>query len=40
MTAMKQEVKNRYLFSAYVLRNNYYDIVSQCILQDGAPDAQ
>ena len=40
MTAMKQEVKNRYLFSAYILRNNYYDIVSQCIVQDGAADAQ
>lgn len=40
MTAMKQEVKNRYLFSAYILRNNYYDIVSQCVVQDGAADAQ
>lgn len=27
----KQDVKNRYLFSAYILRNDYYDIVSQCV---------
>lgn len=32
LEAMKQEVKNRYLFSAYMLRNNYYKTVSECIL--------
>ncbi|MCQ2538874.1 MAG: sulfatase-like hydrolase/transferase [Acetatifactor sp.] len=26
---MRKEVKNRYLFSAYILRNNYYDIIQQ-----------
>ncbi len=35
LEAMKQEVKNRYLFSAYMLRNNYYKTFSECIL---APD--
>lgn len=28
--AMKEEVKNKYQFSAYILRNNYYDLISQC----------
>lgn len=27
---MKQEVKDRYAFSAYILRQDYYDIVKQC----------
>ena len=31
MTAKQLDVKNRYLFSAYILRNNYYDIISKCI---------
>ena len=30
MAAKQLDVKNRYLFSAYILRNNYYDIISQC----------
>lgn len=29
----KQDVKNRYLFSAYILRNDYYDIVSRCVVK-------
>lgn len=33
MEAMKLEVKHRYLFSAYILRNNYYDLITQCIVQ-------
>ena len=33
MDAMKQEVKNRYNFSAYMLRQNYYDILKQCELE-------
>lgn len=31
MEAKKQDVNCRYLFSAYILRNNYYDIISRCI---------
>ena len=31
MTAKQQDVTARYLFSAYILRNNYYDIVRQCV---------
>lgn len=34
MEAMKQEVKNRYLCSAYILRNDYYDLITQCIVPD------
>ena len=30
MDAMKQEVKNRYNFSAYMLRQDYYDVLKQC----------
>lgn len=30
MQAKQLDVKNRYLFSAYILRNNYYDIISKC----------
>lgn len=33
MTDKKADVKNRYLFSAYVLRNDYYDIISQCVIE-------
>ena len=31
MEEKKQDVKNRYLFSAYILRNDYYDIISRCM---------
>lgn len=31
LTAKKKEVKNRYLFSGYILRNDYYSLVQQCI---------
>ena len=31
LAAKKKEVKNRYLFSAYILRNDYYSVVEQCI---------
>ena len=31
MEAKKADVNCRYQFSAYILRNNYYDIVEQCI---------
>lgn len=30
LAAAKEEVKNRYQFSAYILRNNYYDVIAQC----------
>lgn len=33
MDAMKQEVKNRYNFSAYMLRQDYYDVLKQCELE-------
>lgn len=32
--AKQQDVTARYLFSAYILRNNYYDIVQQCVNAD------
>lgn len=32
LSAKKKEVKNRYLFSAYILRNDYYSVVEQCII--------
>lgn len=31
LKAKQQDVKGRYQFSAYVLRNDYYDVVSRCI---------
>ena len=31
MKAKQQDAADRYLFSAYILRNNYYDIVQQCV---------
>lgn len=34
----QQDVKDRYQFSAYVLRNNYYDIVGRCITSWEPPD--
>ncbi|MCM1025078.1 MAG: LTA synthase family protein [Roseburia sp.] len=30
MDRMKQEVKDRYQFSAYILRNDYYSLIEQC----------
>ena len=30
LDTMKQEVKNRYNFSAYMLRQDYYDVLKQC----------
>lgn len=42
MDAMKQIVKDRYQFSAYILRNDYYDLIQQCVIEDEKPpdDAQ
>lgn len=34
----QQDVKDRYQFSAFVLRNNYYDIVGRCITSWEPPD--
>ncbi len=31
MSAAKQDVKDRYQFSAYILRNDYYNLIQQCI---------
>lgn len=31
LNAKQQDVLARYLFSAYILRNNYYNIVQQCV---------
>ena len=33
LNALKQEVKNRYNFSAYMLRQNYYDVLKQCEIE-------
>ncbi len=33
LDAMKQEVKERYNFSAYMLRQNYYDLLKQCEIE-------
>lgn len=30
MEAARQDVKNRYQFSAYILRNDYYNLIEQC----------
>lgn len=30
MEAARQDVKDRYQFSAYILRNDYYDLIEQC----------
>lgn len=35
LDAVKEDVNCRYLFSAYILRNDYYDIVSRCIQNGG-----
>ncbi len=34
ISMMRKEVKNRYQFSAYILRNDYYSLVEQCIVDD------
>lgn len=34
MTQMKQEVKDRYNFSAYILRENFYDVIEQCRIKE------
>ncbi|MCM1192674.1 MAG: LTA synthase family protein [Butyrivibrio sp.] len=34
MSAAKQDVKDRYQFSAYILRNNYYNLIRQCITEE------
>lgn len=31
MEAARQDVKDRYNFSAYILRNNYYNVIRQCL---------
>lgn len=31
MSAAKQDVKDRYQFSAYILRNDYYNLIQQCL---------
>lgn len=33
LSAIKQEVKNRYNFSAYMLRQDYYDVLKQCEIE-------
>lgn len=38
LKAKQQDVKDRYQFSAYILRNNYYDIVGRCITSWEPPD--
>ncbi len=37
MTAAKQDVKDRYQFSAYILRNDYYSRIEECITEGGLP---
>lgn len=37
MTEKKKEVKDRYQFSAYVLQQNYYQIIEQNLKQETAP---
>lgn len=34
MDYMKQVVKDRYQFSAYILRNDYYELIRQCVIED------
>lgn len=34
MDYMKQVVKDRYQFSAYILRNDYYELIQQCVTKD------
>lgn len=33
MDAMRQVVKDRYQFSAYILRNDYYELIRQCVVE-------
>lgn len=41
MSAAKQDVKDRYQFSAYILRNDYYNLIQQCITGgETSPDEQ
>lgn len=37
METMEQTVKDRYRFSAYILRNDYYDLIEQCVIEDEKP---
>ena len=37
MAAAKQDVKDRYQFSAYILRNDYYSRIQECIIEGGLP---
>lgn len=37
MSAVKQDVKDRYQFSAYILRNDYYNTIRQCIAGEEVP---
>ena len=36
MSAVTQDVKDRYNFSAYILRNDYYNLIQQCIVEEKA----
>lgn len=39
MSAARQDVKDRYQFSAYILRNDYYSLIQQCITDgESSPD--
>lgn len=40
LKAKQQDVKNRYQFSAFILRNNYYDIVGRCVTSWEPPDKE
>lgn len=35
MKAVRQDVKDRYQFSANILRNDYYSVILQCLAEDG-----
>lgn len=40
MSAAKQDVKDRYQFSAYILRNDYYNLIRQCLTgEEASPEA-
>lgn len=38
MSQAKQEVKDRYNFSAYILRNDYYGVIRQCLDEEKTAD--
>lgn len=38
MAAARQDVKDRYQFSAYILRNDYYSRIQECITEGGLPE--